>query len=192
MSLIARSLGRLGILDALALSAVLLGWRFFTGSPLNTRTALTVAGLYSVLRILQAVQNAAKETGTAPAGDTGAKRVFVKDPAQVLDLAKIEGYEAIRRSTPYLDKWLTISGAFEGRAESLRRDSMYVSLILDDGRRVNLRFAGNKRAEIQCLQQGQRITANCQIRHYDFALRLENCELVDTEPFRRASFPKVS
>ena len=185
MFLNARSLGR--ILDALALSAVLLGWRFFTGSALNTRTALTVAGLYLVLQILQAVQIAGKETGTAPAGETRARRVFVKDPAQVLDLAKIEGYEAIRRSTPYLDKWVTISGTFEGRAESLRRDSLYVSQILDDGRRVNLRFAGDKRAAIQCLQQGQRITANCQIQHYDFALRLENCELVDTEPLRKAS-----
>ena len=85
--------------------------------------------------------------------------VFVEDPAVVLELAKHTGYDALRRFTPYLGKWMIISGRFDGIAESLQHDSIHLSLLLHDSRRINLRFAIAHRDQLQRLKEGQQITA---------------------------------
>jgi len=122
---------------------------------------------------------------TAAPGEPAEERAFVEDPEALLELAKLSGYDAIRRFAPYLGKWMKISGTYEGIAKSLLRDSIHLSLLLHDGRRINLRFAFDREEELRGLQIGQRITAICQIQHLNFTLKPENCELVRTEPLRR-------
>jgi hypothetical protein len=39
-----------------------------------------------------------------------------------------------------LGKWIQVSGRFEGAADSLIGDAMFASLILENGRRIQLRF----------------------------------------------------
>lgn len=124
------------------------------------------------------------------------KSVFLKEPQAVLDLYGQTGYDAESRLLPYLDKWITVSGKFAGITESLVQDSMHLSLTLPSGRMVNLRFAAD-RPELRILREGQRITANCQIRHgYGLGVfALENAELVRVEPLRyaeRRDFARVS
>jgi hypothetical protein len=111
----------------------------------------------------------------------------VGDAEVVLELARLSGYEAAKRFTPYLGKWMTISGRYEGIAESLQRDSIHLSLVMPDGRRVNLRFGLDRGEQLRELQEGQRITAICQIQQgRDFVFTPVNCELVRAEPLCRA------
>jgi hypothetical protein len=112
-------------------------------------------------------------------------RVFVEDPAIVLELAKHTGYDALRRFTPYLGKWIMISGRFDGIAESLQHDSIHLSLLLPDNRRINLRFAIEHRDQLLRLKEGQQITAIGKIEHRNFTFIPEDCELIRVEPIRR-------
>jgi hypothetical protein len=114
------------------------------------------------------------------------KRAFVEVPDAVLELAKLTGYEAVKRFAPYRGKWMTISGMYEGMAESLQRDSIHLSVLIQDGRRINLRFALTHRERLSELKQGRRISAICQIPNYGLNFAPENCELVRAEPLRRA------
>jgi hypothetical protein len=166
--------------DVLSLLIFMVGWRFLTNTPLTTRTAITVFGLYLVLTLLRVLRS--NISASASSGARAEKREFVGDPNQVLEIAKLTGYESLRRFTPYLGKWMTISGTYEGAAKALGQDSMHVSVILNDSRRINLRFAADREPEIRRLQQGQRITANCQIQHINFTFAPENGELVPAEP----------
>jgi len=169
--------------DSMVILIAFASWQFLTNSPLNLRTALTLSLLLILQNALSRIR--ALHASAAP-GDPAKERVFVEDPEAVLELAKLTGYDAIRRFAPYLGKWMTISGTYEGIAKSLLRDSIHLSLLLHDGRRINLRFAVNREEELRGLQIGQRITAICQIQHLSFTLKPENCELVRAEPLRRA------
>lgn len=176
--------------DALAVFVALGGWRFLTSTPLTVRTACTVLGLYVVLGVVIRVR-ATYEWAFANGADKGAPkdetRVFVENPNVVLELAKLTGFEAIKRLTPYLGKWMTISGRFEGIAESLQKDSIHLSLLLNDGQRINLRFAMDHAEALRAVQVGQRITVTGQIPTSGSALIPENCEIVRIEPLRAAS-----
>jgi hypothetical protein len=88
----------------------------------------------------------------------------------------------VRRSAPCLGKWTTISGSYEGVAESLLQDSFHVSLTLDNGRRVNLRFALADGDQLRRLKAGQRITAISQIPVFGATFIPENCGMVRAEP----------
>ena len=166
--------------DVLSVLIFMAGWRFLTDTPLTNRTAITVFGLYVVLTLLRVLRS--NISGSASSEARAEKREFVADPNQVLEIAKLTGYESLRRFTPYLGKWMTISGTYEGTAKALGQDSMHVSILLTDSRRINLRFAANREPEIRRLQQGQRITANCQIQHRNFTFEPDNAELVHADP----------
>ena len=170
--------------DILVLVIVIEFWQFLTKTPLNVRIAVTVAGFYMVFRFFGAKREIDACASAAPMEKEG-KRVFVDDPGVVLELAKLTGYDAVRRFTPYLGKWMTISGEYEGITQSLQGNAIHLSLLLNDGRRINLRFAAKHGEQLRGLQEGQRITAICQIQHCYFTFTPENCELVRAEPLRR-------
>jgi hypothetical protein len=80
---------------------------------------------------------------------------------------------------------MTLSGTYEGMAESLGRDAIHLTLLLNDGRRVNLRFAPEQGERLRDLKEGQRLTAIGRIPQRGVIFAPENCELVRVEPFRR-------
>ncbi len=165
------------------LAVVAANWQFLTGTPLSWRGALIVAGLGVLFYVNGRVQEMRSQPSDAPVED---KRVFADDPEVVLGLARLTGYEAVRRFGPYIGKWMTISGRFEGIAESLQRDAVHLSLVIDDGRRVNLRFELEHADQLRGLREGQRITATGRIQHRYFTFTLEECELVGAERLRLA------
>jgi hypothetical protein len=157
---------------------VLLGWPFLTGTPLTERTEITLIVFYTIIE------------GTRPAERESedklprSKRVFVEDSEAVLQLARLTGFESIGPFNPYREKWMWITGEFEGAAESLQHDAIHASVLLEDGRRLNLRFPMASRERLAQLKAGRRITAIGQIPLYGPAFRPENCELVRAEPLR--------
>lgn len=170
--------------DSVVIPIAFASWQFLTKSPLTVRTALTLCLLLVAQNALSRIR-ALNDTTARTGREKESKRVFVEDPEAVLELAKLTGYDAIKRFAPYLGKWITISGTYEGIAKSLLRDSIHLSLLLNDGQRINLRFAVDREEELRGLQLGQRITAIGQIQHLSFSLKPENCELVRAEPLRR-------
>jgi hypothetical protein len=159
-------------LDVLLLAVAMVLWPNLTGTPLNVRTALLVAGLFIVARLLGGVR---EMESAAPEKE---KREFVEDPGVVLEIAKLTGYEAVRRFGPYIGKWMTISGRFEGIAETLDRDAIHLSLLLSDGRRINLRFGMEHEARLRALRAGEGVSAVGRIEHRYFVFTMESCELV--------------
>jgi hypothetical protein len=175
--------------------AVLGGWRFFTKTPLTDRTAWTVVGFWVVLNLVAAFRKGYSESQAADVRDAGPKqekRAFVDDSEAILELAKLRGLDAVKQFTPYLGKWMTISGTLEGIAESLRRDAIHLTLVLADSRRINLRFAPEHGEQLRELKAGQRITAICRIQHLGFVFTPENCELIRVEPLKRADRPTLA
>ena len=169
--------------DFLALILILQYWPLLTNTPLQLSTALTLAGLCIVYR----VSAIAREIRTPAAAVPEEKRDFVEDPGAVLELARLTGYEGIRRMTPYIGKWIALSGRFEGIAESLRKDAVHLSLLLDDGRRINLRFSTDYLERLKALREGQRISVAGRIPHGGgLVFSPENCELIRVEPVRLA------
>lgn len=106
------------------------------------------------------------------------------DSETALQIAKLKGYDGIRRLTPYRGKWMTISGRFEGLAESLQNDAIHLSLLLNDGRRINLRFAAEHAERLRSLREGQRIAAIGRIPGFGTEFSPENCELIRVDPVR--------
>jgi len=113
-------------------------------------------------------------------------RVFAGSPAGLLDRNIEPGMRAEKLLVPYLNRWIWVSGRFEGTADSLAGDAVFVSLILDDGRRRQLCFSAGHRDGLRRLREGQQVTAMCQIRHGYGAgvFPLENCEPM-SEPYAR-------
>lgn len=152
-------------------------WQFVTNTPLTVRTILTLAA-FCALSNLFGYLSASLRALSAPSVEKPEKREFVDDPRAILDLAKLKGYESIRLFAPYLGKWMTISGVYDGAAKSLDQDSIHVSIFLEDNRRINLRFDAERSQQIRRFKIGQRITAICQIQHRNFTFTPENCELL--------------
>ncbi len=159
-------------------------WQFLTGAPLTTRTAVTVVLLCMICRSFGAIQEGRGRVVPEPA-NSELDRVFVDDASAVLERSKLTGYDAVRSFTPYLGKWMTISGRHEGitgegwhsSVSFVDRWQTHKSPICDAARR---------------LRSGQRITAVCQIQHRYFTFTPENCELVRAEPIRYAERSTVS
>src|SRR5579862_4287398 len=151
--------------ELLVFIAVAAGWERITGAPFTVRTAVSLLGCRFILsllwRLVLRLLKVYRDTIIEAAVSENDKRlrVFVEDPAAVLALAKHTGYDALRRFTPYLGKWLMISGSFDGIAESLQHDAIHLSLLLHDNRRINLRFAIEHRDQLLRLTDGQQITA---------------------------------
>ena len=92
----------------------------------------------------------------------------------------------------YLGKWIMISGTFDGIAESLLHDSIHLSLLLHDDRRINLRFAIEHRDQLLRIKKGQQITAIGKTEHRHFTFVPEDCELIRVEPIRRVERFKIA
>jgi hypothetical protein len=159
---------------------ILLGWPFLTGNPLTLRTELTLVVFYSLIEGTLRVERGSEDEARR------SKRVFVEDSEAVLQLAKLTGFESIGPFNPYREKWMWITGEFEGATESLQHDAIHASILLEDGRRLNLRFPMTSRERVARLKEGQRITAIGQIPLYGPTFRPENCELICVEPARPA------
>jgi len=155
---------------------VLESWPLLTGTPLTMRTALALAGLYVVL----AVRGTEKASWPKPA-----ERIFVPAEA-VLEVSRLTGYELLSRMTPYLGKWITVSGTFDGTGESLPHDAIHLSLLLDDGRRFNLRFSTDRAEDLRTLRTGQRITVIGEVQFSGYSLMPENCELISAAAVRQS------
>jgi hypothetical protein len=115
-------------------------------------------------------------------------RISVEDTEALLERYGHTGTLSEKLLTPYLDKWIRVSGSFEGATDSLAGDATFISLILENGRRIQLRFPGDRGHALRFLQEGRQVTATCQIQHgYGTGIFvLDNCELIRTEPFRPA------
>ena len=129
---------------------------------------------------------AAEEVLAAEKKKSNPVRIFVEDSEALIDRYGHTGTLAEKLLAPDLDKWIRVSGAFEGTADALVGDTIYLSLILENGRRVHLRFPIEARRRLRLLQEGQQLMTACQIRHGYGAgvFALENCELMRVEPLR--------
>src|SRR5580700_8690092 len=97
--------------DLLVISIAMVSWQFLTKTPVNSRTAATLLGIYLILRVADAGRKVCEYVLTAETTpEKEVRRAFVDDPETVLELAKLRGYDAAKRVTPYLGKWMTISG----------------------------------------------------------------------------------
>jgi len=82
----------------------------------------------------------AEEALAAEKKKSPAVRTFVENAEALIDRYGHTGTLAEKLLVPYLDKWIRVSGAFEGTANALVGDAIYLSLILKNGRRIHLRF----------------------------------------------------
>jgi hypothetical protein len=181
--------------DLLVFLVVAAGWERVTGVPFTVRTALSLVGCRFILSLLWGVSGRIYRDTIRDAVENERQkcmRVFVEDPEVVLELAKHSGYDAVRRFTPYLGKWIMLSGKFDGIAESLLHDSIHLSLRLHDNRRINLRFSIAHREQLLRLKEGWQITVIGKIEHRDFTFMPENCELIRVEPMRRVERFKIA
>jgi hypothetical protein len=120
-----------------------------------------------------------------------AKRVYAGEPEALLAHLRDPRRFSEIELTCYLEEWLMLSGIVEGVAESLVGDAIYLTLILERGQRINLRFAADDRKQIEKLRVGQVVTAAGQIRGAFPKFTLENCELLRVAPVR-AGLARVS
>ena len=120
-------------------------------------------------------------------------RTFAEHPESLLERYADRGDRAEKLLAPYLDKWIRVSGRFEGTADSLLGDAIFISLVLENDQRIQLSFSTERRDRIRLLRVGEQVVAVCQILHGYGAgvFALWNCELVSAEQTRPA-FARVS
>jgi hypothetical protein len=163
-----------------------LSWQFLTKTPLAIPIVLSFAGLRVAIDLL-ARCSAIFQAASAASETEPEKREFVDNPKAVLDAAKLTGYDAVRGLSPYLGKWMAISGIFDGTARAFGENSIHVSILLDDRRPINLRFGATKEDQFLGLRVGQRITAIGKIQQKNLIFVPEECEIV-----RAAALPIAS
>ncbi len=180
--------------DLLSVWAGILVWEALTKRPLTVEVkwslyfgAFAAASFFN-WRKAESRALAAEAALEAETRKSNPVRIFAENPEGLLERYADTGTLAEKLLVPYLDKWTRISGSFEGAADSLLGDAVFISLILESGRRVQLRFPPGQRDRLRVLREGQRLTAVCQIRHGHGAgvFTLENCELIEVESFRPA------
>jgi hypothetical protein len=184
----------LGYTELLAIWAGIQVWDAFTGRPLSTETrwslyigALAAVSFWNWRREVQRA-DAAEAALAADGKKTKQVRVFAEEPEALLDRYAHKGMLADKLLVPYLDKWMTVSGRFEGIAESLLGNAIHLSLILQTGARIHLRFPAEARDRLRLVREGQQVTAVCQIQHGygPGVFVLENSELTHVKPPRPA------
>lgn len=162
-------------------------WEMFTGKRIGTGVDRTLyfAG-FAVLSFLNYRKTlrrarAAEALVAEGAAKASPQREFVKDADSLLQRYGRGGTAS--ELVPELDKWIRVSGIFEGAAESLTRDATFVSVLLESGRRISLRFDGTDRGELRLLREGQRLSAACQVRqgYGEGTYVLDHCELLRSE-----------
>lgn len=172
--------------NLLTVWACIMVWEMLTGKTLPSEIKWALYfGAFTVISFStwrkQMSRARAAEAALAEAGkSTNPARIWTKDPGALLAGRALSERELV----PHLDQWIRVSGAFEGTADSLLRDAIFLSLVLDNGRRMQLRFAMDARDRLRLLREGQQVRAICQIRHGYGAgvFALENCELSNTKP----------
>jgi hypothetical protein len=180
--------------DLLVVWSGLVLWEAFTRKPLPIEIKWS---LYSGAFVAASFWNWRKQLLRAIAAEAALAaekkksrpvRVFVEDADALLERYGRTGTLSEKLLTPYLDKWIQVSGSFEGATDSLAADATFISLILENGRRIQLRFPGDRGHALRLLREGGQVTAACQIQHgYGTGVYvLDNCELIGTGPFRSA------
>ena len=172
----------------------LLLWEPFGGKPLSVEIKWScylgafVAASFWNWRTQLLRARAAESALAAEKKKLTPTRTFVQNPEVLLERYGHTGTLSEKLLIPYLDKWIQVSGRFEGAGDSLVGDATFISLILKNGRRVQLRFPGDRGYPLRLLREGQQITALCQIQHGHGAgiFHLDNCELIRAEPVRLA------
>jgi hypothetical protein len=178
--------------DLLVVWSGLVLWEAFTRKPLPFEIKWS---LYSGAFVATSFWNWRKQLLRAASAETALAaekkksrpvRIFAEDTEALLERYGHTGTLAEKLLTPYLDKWIPVSGSFEGATDSLAGDATFISLILENGRRIQLRFPGDRGHALRLLREGQQVTAACQIQHgYGTGIFvLDNCELIRSEPFR--------
>jgi len=185
--------------DLLVVWCGVLVWEALTKRPLPVEWRWT---LYFGVFVIVSFSNWRKEwlrahtaeaTLTAERQKPSPIRIFAEHPEWLLERYARRGVFAEKLLAPHIDKWIRVSGRFEGTADSLLGDAIFMSVILENGQRIPLCFSTEHRNRLRLLQVGEQIVAVCQIRHGYGAgvFALENCGLVSTEPLRPA-FVRVS
>jgi hypothetical protein len=129
----------------------------------------------------EAATKAAAEKSEPPA------RSFAQWPEALLAQLRDPKTLTAMQVVPYYDKWITIAGRVDCNACG------FVTLILDRGQRVNIRFDAGQESKLQDARKGQYLTAICQIRpaYSHSRVALENGEVVQLAPYR-AQLARVS
>jgi hypothetical protein len=169
-------------------------WESFAGKPLSVEIKWpSYLGAFLAISFWnwrkQLLRARAAEAELAAGKKRSApERTFVQNPEVLLERYGQSGTLSERLLVPHLDKWIQVSGRFEGAADSLVGDATFISLVLENGRRIQLRFPGDLSDSVRLLQVGQQTTAICQVQHgYGAGIFvLDNCTLIRTEPSRRA------
>ncbi len=185
--------------DLLVIWSGLVLWEAFTRRPLPSEIKWS---LYSGALVAISFWNWRKQLLRARATEAALAaekrksrpvRIFVEDTEALLERHGHTGTLAEKLLTPCLDKWIQVSGSFEGATNSLAGDATFISLILENGRRIQLRFPGDRGRALRLLREGRQVTAACQIQHgYGTGVFvLDNCELIHTE-LRRPTLALVS
>jgi type II secretory pathway pseudopilin PulG len=182
----------LGYTGVISVVAGIFTYEALTRTPLPAETKWS---LYTAAILAISFSNWRREVRRADAAEAAlaaekqqarTHRVFVENPQALVERYSHTGTSAERLLIPYLDKWITVSGRFEGFAESLTGDAIHVSLTSERGRRIHLQFPIQSQDRLQPLRPGQQLTAVCQVKHGYGAgvFKLENSELVRVEPIR--------
>ena len=180
--------------DLLVVWSGLLLWEGFAGKPLSVEikwssyvAAFVATSFWNWRKQLLRARDAETALASEQRKSTAARK-FVRNPEVLLDRYGQTGTPSEKLLVPYLDKWIQVSGSFEGAADSLVGDATFISLILANGRRIQLRFPGDRSCPLRPLREGQQITAVCEIQHGHGAgiFVLDNCELIRVEPSRPA------
>jgi hypothetical protein len=183
-----------GYTDLLVVWSGLLVWEAFAGKPLSLEIkwscyvgAFVATSFWNWRQQLRRAR-AAEAALAAEKKKLTPARTFVQCPEVLLERYGQTGTLSERLLVPHLDKWIQISGSYEGAADSLVGDAAFTSLLLENGRRIQLRFPGDRSYPLRLLRVGQQITAVCQIQHgYGAGIFvLDNCELIRVEPSRPA------
>jgi hypothetical protein len=153
-----------------------------THLPPETKLSLYI-GAFVVITFLnwrEAIRRVESAERARPAEDAKAqeKRIFAPEPEVIL--ANYGRFDRLGRAQliSYFDKWITVTGSFEGITHSLSGDGVHVSVVLESGRRVSMQFPNARRDSLQGLREGQEITVVCQILPSYEGLSLGNAELV--------------
>jgi hypothetical protein len=104
-------------------------------------------------------------------------RIFAEEPEALIAHLSDPKLLTQMQVVSYIDKWITVAGTVEFVTD---RCALPLTLRLDRGQRVHLRFAETEESRLREVRQGQRLTAVCQIRpSYNHArVALENCEVI--------------
>ena len=120
--------------DLLVVWSGLLLWEALAGKPLPVEIKLaSYLGAFVAISFWnwrrQLLRTRAAEAAlAAEKKESTPARTFMQNPEVLLERYGQTGTLSERLLIPYLDKWIQVSGSFEGAADSLVRDATFISL----------------------------------------------------------------